>query len=45
MTVQDPGSLKAPWLMKRTHYLNPKDDVLEAVCAENEKDQEHVFRH
>jgi hypothetical protein len=44
MTVQDPGALKAPWIMKRTYLLNPKDDVLETVCAENEKDQQHAFR-
>jgi hypothetical protein len=44
MRVEDPGALKKPWIIKRTYTLDPKDDVMEAVCMENEKDAQHLFR-
>jgi hypothetical protein len=42
MTVEDRSALKAPWLIKRTYILDPKKDILENVCAENEKDWSHL---
>jgi hypothetical protein len=44
LTVEDAGALKTPWIIKRTYNLDPKDDIMEAVCTENEKDAQHVFR-
>jgi len=44
MRVEDPRALKRPWLIKRIYTLDPKDDVMEAVCMENEKDSQHLFR-
>ena len=43
MIVEDSAALKRPWIIKRTYILDPKDDILEAVCTENEKDALHVF--
>jgi hypothetical protein len=44
LTVEDPGALKKPWIIKRTYTLDPNDDVMEAVCMENERDAQHLFR-
>ena len=44
MRVEDPGALKTPWIVKRTYTLDPNDDVMEAVCMENEKDARHLLR-
>jgi hypothetical protein len=44
MTVEDRSALKAPWLIKRTYILDPKEDILENVCAENEKDWSHLVK-
>jgi hypothetical protein len=44
LTVEDSGALKKPWIIKRTYTLDPKDDVMEAVCMENERDAQHLFR-
>ncbi len=44
LTAGDPGALKKPWIIKRTYTLDPKDDVMEAVCMENERDAPHLFR-
>jgi hypothetical protein len=43
LTVEDPGALKKPWVVKRTYNLDPKEDIMEAVCLENEKDAQHLF--
>ena len=43
LTVEDPGALKKPWIIKRTYTLDPNDDVMEAVCMENERDAQHLF--
>ncbi len=43
MTVEDSGALKKPWIIKRTYNLDPKEDIMESVCTENEKDAQHVF--
>jgi hypothetical protein len=29
---------------KRTYILDPKEDILENVCAENEKDWSHLVK-
>jgi hypothetical protein len=42
MTVEDSGALKAPWHIKRTYLLDLTDDIMESVCAENEKDMRHI---
>jgi len=34
--------LKSPWRLKRVYSLDPKEDVLESICAENEKDAAHM---
>ena len=42
-TFDDPGYLKQPFTTSEVHPLAPKDvDVLEYVCAENEKDVTHT---
>jgi hypothetical protein len=42
-TLEDPGAFKKPWTTKRTNSLAPKDtDVMEYVCAENERDRAHT---
>jgi hypothetical protein len=42
-TLEDPGAFKEPWTMKRVNSLAPNDgDVLEYVCEENERDQQHI---
>jgi hypothetical protein len=43
MTVEDRGALRKPWIIKRTYILDPKEDIMESVCTENEKDAQHVF--
>jgi hypothetical protein len=43
ITVDDPGSYKGPWTMKRVNSLAPKDaDVMEYICEQNEKDRAHT---
>lgn len=43
LRVEDSGALKQPWIIKRTYNLDPNEDILEAVCMENEKDAPHLF--
>jgi Carboxypeptidase regulatory-like domain len=43
MTVEDRGALKTSWLLKRTYILDPREDILESVCTENERDLPHLF--
>lgn len=42
MTVEDPGALKKPWLVRRNANLDPTDEIMEFICVENEKDLKHV---
>ena len=42
MTVEDPGALKKPWLVRRNANLDPTDEIIEFICVENEKDLKHV---
>jgi hypothetical protein len=43
ITFDDPSAFKKPWTLKRVSSLAPKGiDVLEYVCAENNRDVEHL---
>jgi hypothetical protein len=42
MTMEDPPVLRKPWTQKRVLNLDPKGDVEENVCVENEKDIAHM---
>ena len=42
MTVDDPGALVKPWTTKQRWVLNPKEDVQEFFCNENERDAPHL---
>jgi hypothetical protein len=42
ITMNDPKMYTKPFTVKVTHVLHPDSDVLEYVCAENEKDRAHT---
>jgi Carboxypeptidase regulatory-like domain len=43
ITVEDPGTLKQPWVMKRAAELAPADyEVGQYVCTENNRDLNHL---
>jgi Carboxypeptidase regulatory-like domain len=43
ITIDDPTAFKKPWKMKKVTSLAPKDfELLEYVCAENDRDREHL---
>ena len=42
VTLDDPGTFTKPWKQHSIWYLAPKDDVLEYVCSENNKDPQHM---
>jgi hypothetical protein len=42
MTFDDPKFYNKPFSIKVTHLLQPDSDILEYVCAENEKDSAHM---
>jgi hypothetical protein len=42
MTFEDPKYYTRPFSLKTTLNLLPDTDVLEFVCAENEKDRAHI---
>jgi hypothetical protein len=42
ITIDDPKMYTRPFTVKATHRLLPDTDVLEAICAENEKDRVHI---
>ncbi len=42
MTFEDPAFYNEPITAKVTHLLQPDADILEYVCAENEKDKGHM---
>ena len=43
ITFDDPSAFKKPWTLKRVSSLAPKGtELLEYVCAENNKDVEHL---
>ena len=43
VTVEDPGVLAKPWTMKRVSELAPGEEIREFMCAENNKDVEHLI--
>jgi hypothetical protein len=43
MTMEDPPMLRKPWTQKRTLNLDPKEDLEEYICTENEKDAAHMM--
>jgi len=42
MTMEDPGTFKKPWTVKREANLDPTDEIMEYICNENEKDLKHL---
>ena len=44
ITIDDAAMYTKPFTIKMTHRLLPDTDILEAVCAENEKDRAHLDR-
>jgi hypothetical protein len=42
MTLEDPGAYTKPFSIRFTQTLTPDTDVIESVCAENEKDRQHL---
>jgi hypothetical protein len=44
ITIDDPKMYTKPFTFKVTQLLLPDSDILEAVCAENEKDRAHMSR-
>jgi hypothetical protein len=42
MTFEDPGAYTKPFSIRFTQTLTPDTDVIELVCAENEKDRQHL---
>ena len=42
MTVEDPAVLQKRWRQKRTAHLVSGENVEEYVCAENNKDIQHL---
>lgn len=42
LTIEDPKMYTKPFTVKATEVLIPDSDVLEYVCAENEKDRAHL---
>ncbi|HZM94401.1 MAG TPA: hypothetical protein VFB92_13305 [Vicinamibacterales bacterium] len=45
MTFEDPGAYTKPFSFRFTQTLTPDTDVIEYVCAENEKDRQHLDHH
>jgi hypothetical protein len=42
VTYTDPGAYEKPWTAKREMQYRPDTELLEYVCAENEKDRVHL---
>jgi hypothetical protein len=42
MAYSDPGAYEKPWTAKREFQYRPDTELLEYVCAENEKDSVHL---
>ena len=41
-TIEDPGTYKKPWIIKRVADLDPNDEIGEYVCTEGERDAVHM---
>jgi hypothetical protein len=42
MTFDDPGAYTKPFSIRFTQTLTPDTDVIEYICAENERDRQHL---
>jgi hypothetical protein len=42
MTFDDPGAYTTPFSIRFTQTLQPTMDIIEGVCAENERDRAHI---
>jgi hypothetical protein len=42
ITIDDPKTFTKPFTIKVSHLLVPDSDILETVCAENERDRAHL---
>jgi hypothetical protein len=42
ITVEDPGVLAKPWVMKQVADLAPNEEIREFICAENNRDLPHM---
>jgi hypothetical protein len=42
MTIEDPGAYTKPWTKSVSFQLAPNEEVLEFICAENNKDPLHL---
>ena len=42
LTVNDPKAYTAPWTVKLNQVLSKSDDLIEYICAENERDAAHL---
>jgi hypothetical protein len=42
-TIEDAPVFRKPWTQKRIYNLDPKEDIEENICTENEKDIQHMF--
>jgi hypothetical protein len=43
ITVDDPKAYTKPWTIKLTHNIKLNTDLLDFICAENEKDTSHLL--
>jgi hypothetical protein len=41
-TTEDPGTLKQSWTTKGTWVLDPREEIQESICNENNRDVEHM---
>jgi len=42
ITIDDPGAYAKPWTTKSVAELAPKEEIMEYVCTENERDLGHM---
>jgi hypothetical protein len=42
VTIDDPGAYTRPFTITGAHILLPKDELMEYICNENEKDRKHL---
>lgn len=42
ITIDDPGTYREPWTVTEGTRLLPDMELLEFICAENEKDSSHL---
>lgn len=42
ITIDDPGAFVQPWTIKKVSVLAPNEEITELVCAENNRDVEHL---